>query len=82
MATLVSQQEAPAGYADFSPAATYRSGFVFEWSSHLEMWLDCQQLVTIRPGETAAAAYSREYGESPRMMQYRNRAVFVSIFNS
>lgn len=82
MATSVSQQEAPAGYADFSPADTYRSGFVFEWSSYFEEWLDCQQVITILPGETAAAAYSREYGESPRMMQYRNRDVFVSIFNS
>jgi len=82
MATPVSQQEAPAGYADFSPADTYRIGFVFEWSSYFEMWLDCQQVVTIRPGETAADAYSRECGESPRMMQYRNRDVFVSIFNS
>lgn len=82
MATSVSQREAPAGYSDFRPAATYRVGFVFEWSSYFEEWLDCQHAITIRPGESAAAAYSREYGESPRMMQYRNRAVFVSIFNS
>ena len=43
------------------PSELWRVGFVYRWSEVFESWLDCCQLVSIRPEETVAESYLREF---------------------
>ena len=54
--------ELPEGYTRTDDRTEiWRVGFVYRWSPVFEAWLDCCQLVSIRPGETGAESYLREF---------------------
>jgi len=52
----------PAGFQRERDDKLWHVGFVFKWSDVFEKWLDCGWSISVKPGETVAAAWRRECG--------------------
>lgn len=42
-------------------------GHVFRWSDDYSIWLDCELLVTVKPGMTLGEAYEGRTGERMKL---------------
>jgi hypothetical protein len=47
----------PDGYTDQYDSIAWNVGHVFRWSDVYEAWLDCERVVTVKPGMTPDEAF-------------------------
>lgn len=61
--TPVSNRPVPDGYTEEWDDSIWNAGHIFKWSNVCGLWLDCERLVTVRPGQTLSEAYEARMDE-------------------
>lgn len=64
----------PNGYVKGWDQDTWNVGFMFRWSAYYGRWVDAQQFLTVKPGQTLVDAFRARTG---RCMWPTDRIFFV-----
>lgn len=55
--TIVMDRPMPDGYTEDYDSTVWNAGFVYRWSEVYEAWLDCERVITVKPGQSVFDAF-------------------------